>query len=562
MTVTLTPPTLTVVPASATLSVTQGSTVTDVVSLAGSATYSGAVSLSVSGLPAGVTATWSSNPVTLNAESGASTLTLTASATATVGSATMTITGTGDGLTATKQITLQVQQAPGVQLSVAPASVSVQSLSTASVTVTATPVGGAVIPAGATGSTISVASGLPKGFTATWSAATVNTAGAAVWTLTLTGSSTATAGSSTLSLSAKVVAKTGTAYSLSQSVPMTVTVTPPTLTVTPASATLSVTQGTAATEAVSLTGSATYSGAASLSVSGLPTGVTASWSVNPVALSAEKGTSTLTLTASSSATAGAATVTVTATGDGVSSSQKLTLTVVGNAATLTVTPAASSMTVINPVEATSSSQSTASQTFTFAGGGSFKGAVSLTVTGLPANLTASWSSNPVTLSASNTGSSQLTITAIATAQGSGETTVAPGTYNIVVTATGSGLTVSKTIQVLVAGLVVTPTSAAITIHRGKTGTLSITTAAMGGASGIAAPGLGANAPPSGITVTANPGTLPAPGNGTITFTFTVSSTAALTTYQLYPSAILLQSMTSTTPILVGWAAPVTLTIAQ
>jgi hypothetical protein len=49
----------------------------------------------------------------------------------------------------------------------------------------------------------------------------------------------------------------------------------------------------------------------------------------------------------------------------------------------------------------------------------------------------------------------------------------------------------------------------------------------------------------------------------MTFTFTVSSTAALTTYQLYPSAALLASTTATTPTLVGWSsAPVTLTILQ
>jgi subtilase family serine protease len=563
MTVTLTPPTLAMTPVSTSLSIVQGSTLTDVVSLAGNATYSGAVTLSVSGLPAGVTASWSSNSVTLNAESGASTLTLTASSSATVGAATVTITASGDGLTATKQVALQVQYAPAVLISASPTTVSVPSLSSATVTVTATPVGGVVIPAGATGSTISVAAGLPKGFTATWSAPAVNSAGAVVWTLTLTGSTAATAGTSTLNLSAKVLAKTGTAYILSQTLPMTVTLIPPTLTVTPASTNLSMIQGSAVTDVVSLAGNATYSGAVSLSVSGLPAGVTASWSSNPVTLNAESGTSTLTLTASSSATVGAATVTVSATGDGITASQKLTLTVVGITPTLAVTSASSSMTVINPMEAISPTQSTASQVFTFAGGGSFHGTVALSVTGLPANLTATWSSNPVTLNSVNSGSSTLTITAVAATASGGLTTVAPGTYNIVVTATGDGLTVAKTIQVQVAGLVVTPTVTALTIHRGKTGTFSITTTPVGGASGVVAPGLAANASPSGISVTANPGTLPAPGGGTITFTFTVSSTAALTTYQLYPTAILLPSMTATTPTLLGLpSGTVTLTILQ
>jgi uncharacterized membrane protein len=371
------------------------------------------------------------------------------------------------------------------------------------------------------------------------------------------------AGSSTLNLTALITTTAGKTYTLSQSVPITVTLTPPALTVTPASTTLSVVQGSAVTDVISLAGNATYSGVATLSVSGLPAGVTASWSSNPVTLSAASGSSKLTLTASSSATAGTATVTVTATGSGTSASQKLTLTVVGNTPTLTVTPASSIMMVINPVEAISPAQTSASQVITFTGGGSFHGTIGLSITGLPANLTASWSSNPVTLNTANSGSSTLTIKATATTQGGGQATVTPGTYNITVTATGDGLTVTKTIQAQVAGLTVTPSVTALTIHRGKTGTLSITTTPMGGASGIAAPGLAANASPSGISVTANPGTLPAPGAGTMTFTFTVSSTAALTTYQLYPSAALLASTTATTPTLVGWSsAPVTLTILQ
>src|SRR5208283_1764714 len=97
--------------ASTALSVVQGETGTDVVSLVGNGTYSGPVSLSVSGLPSGVTASWSSNPVTLSAEIGSSTLTLTASSAAYVGSATVTITAAGDGVTASKPISLAVTQA-------------------------------------------------------------------------------------------------------------------------------------------------------------------------------------------------------------------------------------------------------------------------------------------------------------------------------------------------------------------------------------------------------------------------------------------------------------------
>jgi hypothetical protein len=457
MTVTQTPPTLTAAPASTSLAVMQGATVTEAIALTGSSTFSGTVSLSVSGLPVGVTATWSGNPATLTAESGKSTLTLTASSTAAVGSSTITVTASGDGVTATKQVTLQVQQAPAIQLTTSPTSVSMQPLASTTVTVTAMPVGGVVVPAGATGATISVASGLPKGFTAAWSAPSLTVSGAVAWTLTLTGSSTAAAGSSTLSLSAKVLAKTGTAYTASLNLPMTVTApaTPPTLTVAAASA---------------------------------------------------------------------------------------------------------SMTLVYPIEAVSASQCVASQVFTLTGGGTFSGTVNLSVSGLPSGLIASWSSNPVTLNTENSGSSTLTLTAINSA---GATPVAPGSYTITVTATGDGLTVAKNIQVLVAGLAVTPAVTTLTIHRGSTGSLSITTSLQGGASGVTEPGLAANASPNGITVTVNPASISAPGSGIFTFVFTVSSTAALSTYQLDPSAALFANAASTTPTLIGWSAgPVTLNIVQ
>ncbi|MGA2167496.1 MAG: S53 family peptidase [Terracidiphilus sp.] len=99
--------------ASSAVAVVRGETATDAVTLTGNGTYSGAVTLSVSGLPTGVMVAWSRNPLTLNGESGTSTLTLTASSTARAGSAAITVTASGDGVTATKQIAVQVEQAWG-----------------------------------------------------------------------------------------------------------------------------------------------------------------------------------------------------------------------------------------------------------------------------------------------------------------------------------------------------------------------------------------------------------------------------------------------------------------
>src|SRR5207245_6578934 len=78
--------------------------------------FSSATTLSASGLPSGVTAAFSSNPVTPPANGSAtSTLTLTASATATTGTATVTVTGTSGSLTHSTTISLIVNSSVGLQ---------------------------------------------------------------------------------------------------------------------------------------------------------------------------------------------------------------------------------------------------------------------------------------------------------------------------------------------------------------------------------------------------------------------------------------------------------------
>ena len=154
---------------------------------------------------------------------------------------------------------------PGLTLSVSPADVSMQSLATATVTFTATPVGGLIIQEtiihanspesyfdtrldskrGWTGlrgkplprspitadigaPSIEIASGLPMGFTASWSAPTFLPSGAVAWTLTLTGSSAVAAGESTVNLTASVTSATTAAVSTANAaLPITVTLSAP-----------------------------------------------------------------------------------------------------------------------------------------------------------------------------------------------------------------------------------------------------------------------------------------------------------------------------------------------
>jgi hypothetical protein len=412
------PPTLTLSAASSVATVAQGASapVSFAVSTGGS--FTGNVSLSLSGLPSGVTATWSANPVSPASGSASATLTLAASASVGAGSSTVTVTASGDGLTATGKMTLQVTPAPGFTLAVTPTAASMQSAGSTIVTVAATPAGGAAVASGAAGSSISVASGLPKGVTASWSSASVTSAGAVVWTLTLTGSSTAAAGTATLGLSAKLVPKSGSALTVSANLPLTVSQTPPTLTLAAASSPVSVVQGKTSTDAFSLAANGTFSGAVTLSVSGLPSGVTASWSANGITLANGSGSSTLTLTAAAKATVSTTTITVTASGDGVTATKTVAVQV-QPAPGLTIGLSATS------VSMTHSSTSQITVSVTPVGGLQLTG-IGIQISGLPTGVTPSFGQG--SLSNSGVFSAPMTLTGSSSAKtGSWSVSVAAST---------------------------------------------------------------------------------------------------------------------------------------
>jgi hypothetical protein len=162
------------------------------------------------------------------------------------------------------------------------------------------------------------ASGLPSGVTATFSPASLTGAGTS--TLSLAVSASAPSGSSKLTI-------TGTAGALTHSATQDLTITPApqadfSVAVAPASATLS--PGTSGKATVSVGASNGFSGDVALSVSGAPSGVSASFAS---AIVHGSGSSDLTLAASSSAAAGSYTLTVTGTSGSLSRSATLALTV-------------------------------------------------------------------------------------------------------------------------------------------------------------------------------------------------------------------------------------------
>jgi len=108
------------------LSVTQGSSGSTTISTSVTGGFNSAISLSASGLPAGVTASF--NPTSIGAPGGGnSTLTLSASSAATTGTSNVTITASGGGVTHTTTIALTVNSAatPSFTLSASPSSQTV-----------------------------------------------------------------------------------------------------------------------------------------------------------------------------------------------------------------------------------------------------------------------------------------------------------------------------------------------------------------------------------------------------------------------------------------------------
>lgn len=200
---------------------------------------------------------------------------------------------------------------------------------------------------------------------------------------------------------------------------------------TPSNTSLSLNDGKSVTDTISIADSGSFSGSVTLSVSGLPSGVTASFGTNPATNS-----SILTLTASSSAAAGTSTVTVTGTSGTATATATIALTVsAGTSGSFTLSPAQSSLTV--------SPNAGTTDTITVDDAGGFSGAVTLTASGMPSGVTASFSTNPTSGSSVLTliaGSSAATGTSIITIQG----TSSGGSSGNLSASTTVSLTVSAT----------------------------------------------------------------------------------------------------------------------
>ncbi len=206
-----------------------------------------------------------------------------------------------------------VSTTPGFNLSASPGSVTVVQGSNNTSTITVTLTGGF------TGAVTLAASGLPSGVTASFG---TNPVSGGTSVLTLSASSTATTGTSTITI-------TGTSGGTTATTTINLTVSAPvagsfTISVSPASGYLD--QGQSGYATVTTTVSGGFNSAVALSATGVPSGVTSSFS--PASIAAPgSGTAHFNLTVSRTAPTGTYTITITGKGGSVTKTTTMSLQV-------------------------------------------------------------------------------------------------------------------------------------------------------------------------------------------------------------------------------------------
>jgi hypothetical protein len=213
----------------------------------------------------------------------------------------------------------------------------------------------------------------------------------------------------------------------------------PDFSIAAAPSSLTITQGTSGNNTITVTSLNGFNSATTLTASGLPSGVTAAFSTNPVTPPANgTATSTLTLTASATAATGTATVTITGTSGSTTHTTTIALTV--NAAAtpnFTIAAAPSALTVVQG--------GTGASTVTITSQAGFNSATTLTTAGLPGGVTATYSTNPVTPPANGSATSTLTFTASASATIGTATVTVTGTSGSLVHSTTIALTINSSV---------------------------------------------------------------------------------------------------------------------
>jgi uncharacterized membrane protein len=365
---------------------------------------SSAVALSATGLPTGVTASFTSPSLSA---SGSSNLQLTIGSKVAAGTYSINVVGSSGTLKAQSALSITVAAPVAPVLSLAAASTKLSIAAGAHGTVALSSTGNSGISSAVAFSI----GGLPTGMTASFSPASIAAPGTGSSTLTLSNSSAVAGGSYTVTVTAK---SGSTAKSLS------LTVNVPAMTASLNSSTMTLASTTSKSVTLTTKALGGFSERVSFSVSGLPSGVAATFGSASIAAPGA-GSSTVQFTASSSAKQGVASVTLTASGGGVTVTLPLTLT---------VTPAPSFTFATTATAAHVVAGSNTTVKFASAAQNGFSSSIALSVSGLPAGVTAKFA--PASISAGQ--SATLTITAAKSA--------GAGSATLTVTATSGSLSVA------------------------------------------------------------------------------------------------------------------------
>jgi len=476
----------------------------------------------ISGLPSGVTGSF--NPASVYVQSGAtvySYVTISASGTATVTTATtFTVTGwstTWGSQTATAQLNVIASTTVDFSILLSGNTYSVSAgQSVPQTTVTLTP------SASSTSSVTLSIPNLPSGSAAYFNPSTVTFTGGG----SVTSYMTITTGA-TLPTGTYYLAVTGTNGTITKVTIFILYVTGVTgtftLSASPSSQTVTAGQSTDYT--VTITSQAAFSQSVDLSLSGQPSGVTGTFSPDPISVpSYTTKTSALTVNVASTTVAGTYTLTI----KGTYGATTQTTTV-----TLTVQTAGDFSISASPTSLSIAAGQTGTSTITVTSTGGFNLAVSLLFTWVgspPTGVTPSLSAYSVTPPAGSTATSTLTIATSAT--------TAPGSYVVRITGVSGVLTHNVDVTFIATSppptpdftMSVSPSSAQI--GRGGSGNFTITITSTGGfASSVS---LTLSGQPTGVTGTFTPASVTPSSGGSATSTLAVSvgTTATLGSYTL------------------------------
>ncbi len=407
-------PTITLTASSTSLSLKAGTSLQATITSTTSSTLKTAVTLSVSGVPPGLTATLGASSIA-SPGSGAVALTITAASNLKGGTYNFNVNAQGGGQATTVAISVVVPT-PTFTLA-ASTTVAAYTADSPILPVTLTPQNGFSSPV-----TMSL-KGLAPGVAATFTSSTVNVNTVATTNVNFAISKAATAGSYPLTI-------TAIGGGITQSTLVTLVISARascTLAANPGS--LKLTAGQAASiQVVCGNIQGNFSTPLTYAVTGQPSGVAAAFSSVAAAAGA---TTTLNLNSPLSAVNGSYGLIVVANAPGFTQSLVVPLTI-SAASTFTLTPSTTSVTV--------KPGGSGQIGFSLAHVGGFNSAVALTVSGVPAGVSAALSRT--SMPAPGDGLNSMAFAVLSTAK--------PGTYPIILTASGGGVTQTALLSLTVA----------------------------------------------------------------------------------------------------------------